>query len=172
TAAAAAPANPLPTLPAITTTPTTRTTATLPTRPTGTMIGGGGAAHTRVTINIASSEDLLGVNGRVTQRSEMVDSIGRESTRYYTGVPLRNVLERKGVNVGAAPLNSTVLITALDGTTLTLTRAEFTDRTTLLAWVEDRGGGDVRQLARPRLVFPQGLSGTFIQQVVSVQFNP
>jgi hypothetical protein len=159
-------------LPVITT--RTTTTTTLPTRPTGIATpggGGSGTTHTRVTISVTRA-GLIAMNQSVTQTSHMVDSIGRESTRVYTGVPLRNVLTANGVNVNNVPANSTVVVTAHDGTTLTLTRAQFADATTLLAWIEDRGGGDVRQLDRPRLVFPQGLSGRFIQQVVSIQFNP
>jgi len=150
----------------------TTTTEAPPTRPTG--IGGGagsGTAHTRVNISV-SRAGLIAMGGAVTQLSHMIDSIGRESERLYTGVPLRNVLQANGVNVNTAPASATVLVTAQDGTTFTLNRAQFTANTTLLAWVEDRGSGDVRQLDRPRLVFPQGLSGVFIQQVVSIQFNP
>jgi len=166
----------LPNITTQTTTTTTRATTTLPTRATGIGGGGGGGGsagttHTRVTINVTRA-GLIAMGQPVTQTSHMVDSIGRESERLYTGVPLRNILQANGVSVNTAPASSTVLVTALDGTTFTLNRAQFSANTTLLAWVEDRGGGDVRQLDRPRLVFPQGLSGTFIQQVVSIQFNP
>ncbi|MCL2445368.1 MAG: hypothetical protein FWD06_01185 [Oscillospiraceae bacterium] len=170
-------AHPAITLPNITTrTTTTTTTAPLPTRPTGIGTGGGsggsaGTAHTRVTVTVTRA-GLIAMGGAVTQTSHMVDSIGRESERLYTGVPLRNVLQANGVNVNTAPAGSTVVVTAHDGTTFTLNPAQFAANTTLLAWVEDRGAGDVRQLDRPRLVFPQGLSGTFIQQVVSITFNP
>ncbi|MCL2531428.1 MAG: hypothetical protein FWE40_04655 [Oscillospiraceae bacterium] len=115
---------------------------------------------------------LIAMGQPVTQTAHMVDSIGRESVRDFTGVPVPAILAAHGVDVANAANAATVLVTANDGTTFTLNRAQFSANTTLLAWVEDRGGGDVRQLDRPRLVFPQGLSGTFIQQVVSIQFNP
>jgi len=161
------------TLPTVTT--RAATIASAPTRPTGVGNPSGGSAgsatHTHVTIPVTRA-GLIAMGGAVTLTSHMEDSIGRESTRNYTGVPLRNVLAVHGVNVSTAPANSTVLVTAHDGTTFTLNRSQFTANTTLLAWVEDRGAGDVRQLDRPRLVFPQGLSGTFIQHVVTIQFNP
>ncbi|MCL2195688.1 MAG: hypothetical protein FWB76_07035 [Oscillospiraceae bacterium] len=128
-------------------------------------------ANQQVNIPVTRA-GLTAMGHSVTQTSHMVDSIGRESTRDFTGVPVPVILAAHGVDVANAAASATVLVTAHDGVSFTLNRAQFSANTTLLAYVEDRGAGDVRQLTRPRLVFPQGLSGTFVQQVVSITFNP
>ena len=99
----------------------------------------------------------------------MVDSIGRESTRTYTGVSVRNILAWQGVNLNAIPSNAKLKVTASDGLTSELSRAEFMSTTTLLAWYEDRNEGKGTVLLdAPRLVFPSGLSGNYVQNVVSL----
>ena len=99
----------------------------------------------------------------------MTDSIGRESTRTYTGAALTTILAHNGVNLNAVPANARLRVTAADGYSLYLSRAEFMSATTLLAWHEDRhnGNGNIL-LDRPRLVFPSGLSGRFVQNVATL----
>jgi len=108
---------------------------------------------------------------QVVQTSHMTDSIGRESTRVFTGVAIRDILEQNGVNLNNIPTSATLIVRTHDGLSSTLNRATFMANTTLLAWHEVRDG-TATDLSRPRLVFPSGLSGNFLQQVVSIEFRP
>jgi len=149
---------------------TTTTRTTPPTRPIGQQQQPGGQAPQTGSQTIAINRAML-INqfsgAAVTQQSHMTDSIGRESTRSFTGVPIRNVLAHHGINLNAVPAGATLQVISVDGASVTLNRTEFMATTTLLAWHEVRDGNQ-NALTIPRLVFPSGLSGRFLQQVATI----
>jgi len=148
----------------ITTTMVTITTTQQQTQPTVPQ------APASIQVNRAALvSQFAGTAQQVVQQAHMVDTIGRESHRTYTGVAIRNILERNGVNLSAIPASATLRVAAADGAAVTLTHAEFMAPTTLLAWHEVRhSDNSSTDLANPRLVFPSGLSARFLQHVTTL----
>jgi len=150
-----------------TTNPVTTTTATTRTTTTTTP-------QLQAPITIQINRNALAsqfASTQVVQPAHMVDSIGRESNRIFTGIAIRDILTQNGVNLNAIPAGATLVVRAADGHNLTLSHAEFMAPTSLLAWHEVRDG-TATDLSRPRLVFPSGLSGRFVQQVTTLELLP
>jgi len=97
------------------------------------------------------------------------DSIGREFTRVYTGVIVKEVLNAMGADISRLNSGSTLRVTASDGANLTYDYSVIISDLTLLAWDMDGSAQNPPRFA------PGSTTGVnhalFVQRVVSLTVN-
>jgi len=96
-----------------------------------------------------------------------INSFGTSKTRDYTGVRVKDVLSKCGVNVQNLGAGATLTLTSDDGYTQSYSREIILSDKTLLAWKED-----AQTLAALRMC-PGGETDTnmYVKGVVSITLN-
>jgi len=161
--------------------PTEASTAAPTTTPTNAPTNAPTTTTTVATpaINLASfnRDDLIaafaGTSKQYARQVDWLDSLDVPNNRTYTGVRLKDLLEYCGIDVNALPATATITAGTTDNRPVTYTYAEIMDNTTMVAWLEDRGGGDVRDVSR--FCHPDsattGSAGRSAQNVNSLTIN-
>jgi len=172
--------------PPITTTAAVTTTTTRP--PTTTIAPTTTTTTTPVTLpdpdpaNLFSytnfvRTDLItafaGTTAEVTRQVNWLDSIGVPNNRTYTGVKLKVLLDYCGIDVSTLPPGTQIIAGTSDSLPFTYEYEDLMDDSTMIAWLEDRGSGDIRNVSR--FCHPDstsnGSAGRSAQNVISLTIN-